>query len=268
MDMESTLTLHTGRTMPILGLGTWDLSNNTADTIAYAIEIGYRMIDTSSDYGTQGAVGDAIKKQQLPRDSLFITTKVEETDDAYEAAKRYVEDMGTGYADLILIHRPPDDGAGEALWEGLIRARDEGITRDIGVSNYTTDLMDELYEASDERPVVNQIEWTPFGNDMNILSYCNSNRIVLQAYSPLTRGLRLDDKTLQQLATKHEKSPAQILIRWNLQTGTVPIVKANQRQHLEENLEVFDFELSDEDMSILNNLNENWSSLSDSPMYV
>jgi len=265
MDKNATIQLHTGNSIPVFGLGTWELDIDTADTIAYALEIGYPLIDTSSDYRTQPGIGEGIKKSKLARSSIFITTKVEETDDAYERTKSNLSELGTEYVDLMVVHRPPTTGAGEELWEGLIKAKKEGLVKDIGVSNYSIDLINKLIEASGEVPVVNQIEWSPFGHSIDMLNYCKEKNIIIQAYSPLTRTTRLDDETLNNIAKKYKKSPAQILIRWNLQLGTVPIPKANQRKHLYEDIDVFDFEITKEDMDTLTNLNENYSSLGGLP---
>lgn len=261
MDKNSTIKLHTGNSIPVFGLGTWQLTINTAETIAYAIELGYPMIDTSSDYGTQSGIGEGMKKSGIKREDIYIVTKVEETDDAYERTKSNLEELDLDYVDLMLIHRPPPTSAGEELWESLIRAKDEGLIKDIGVSNYSTVLIQRLIDFSEEVPVLNQIEWSPFGYSDEMVEYCAKNKILIQAYSPLTRAKRLDDPTLTQIAGKYSKSPAQLLIRWNLQRGTVPIPKANQRQHLEEDIDVFDFTITDEDLRRLNGLNETYSSL-------
>lgn len=265
MTKDSKIALHTDNLMPVMGLGTWELTHDTARIVEYAIDLGYRMIDTSSDYGTQPAIGEAIKNSAVKREELFIVTKIEETDDAYEDAKAYVKEMGLSYADLILIHRPPEDGAGEELWEGLIQAQNEGITRDIGVSNYSIVLLDTLIENTGVVPVVNQIEWNPFGYSHEMMAYCGENDIIIQAYSPLTRSNRLNDPRLVEMANRYGKSPAQLLIRWNLQQETVPIPEANQKQHLEENINVFDFEIEDIDMAYLNSLNERYSALGSLP---
>lgn len=267
MDIISTVPLHIGRKMPILGLGTWQLNTDTANTIAKALQLGYRMVDTSSDYGTQPAVGEAIMKSVIDRRQIFVVAKVEETYDAHAATKEYLKEIGLEYVDLMLIHRPPPSSAGEDLWQGLMHARDEGLTKDIGVSNYSTEQVQGLIDDSGEAPAVNQIEWSPFGHSADMMEYCNGNGIVIQAYSPLTRSERLDDDLLNSLAAKYSKSPAQLLIRWNLQIGTVPIVKANQPQHLKENLNVFDFEISDDDMAALSGLNEDYSSVGQQPLY-
>ena len=251
--------------MPVLGLGTWQLTEDTASTVARALELGYRMIDTSGDYGTQPGIGEAVRSTGAERDSFYLVTKVEETDNAYRATHKNLSELGLEYADLVLIHRPPDDGVGEVLWEGLLQARREGLTKDIGVSNYSVEQMRELTEMTEEKPAVNQIEWTPLGCSEDMLEYCSENGIIIQAYSPLTRAKRLDDEPLVKLSRRYGKSPAQLLIRWNLERGTVPLPKASQAKHLEENLDVFDFELSEDDMTTLNRLNERYSSLGTLP---
>jgi len=244
-----------------MGLGTWQLTKNTAETVQYAIELGYHLIDTSSDYRTQPGIGKAIKNAGIAPEELYIASKVEETDDSYARTKSNLKELQLEYVDLMLIHRPPFIGVGEELWEGLIQAKNEGLVKDIGVSNYSVDLIELLIEKSGEVPAVNQIEWTPFGHSREMLDYCRQRKILIQAYSPLTRTKRLNDKTLNEIARIYGKSPAQILIRWNLQLGTVSIPKANQKPHLEEDLDVFDFELDEEDMRLLNGLNEHYSSL-------
>jgi 2,5-diketo-D-gluconate reductase A len=261
MDAQSTIPLSSANRMPVLGLGTWELTHHTADTVKRALQLGYRLIDTACDYGSQPGIGEAIRSAFVERSSIYLVAKVEETDDAYEATRKYLSDIGVDYADLMLIHRPPDTGVGEELWRGLARARQEGLTRDIGVSNYDVEQIERLSEKVGEQPAVNQIEWTPFGHSERMLDFCCSNHIVIQAYSPLTRAERLDEPVLKKIAAQHEKTSAQVLIRWNLQLGTVPLPKANLLAHLEENFAVFDFELSDEQMNRLSELNQSYSAL-------
>jgi diketogulonate reductase-like aldo/keto reductase len=251
--------------MPLLGLGTWQLTKNTIATIQEALQMGYRMIDTAEDYGTQSGIGEAIEKSGLDRKAIYLVAKVEETDDAYQATKKNLKELNLAYADLMLIHRPPHIGFGQELWEGLIQAKREGLTKDIGVSNYSSSQIQALIDTTGQVPTVNQIEWSPFGHSKEVLSYCRKNRIIIQAYSPLTRAKRLNDPALSNIAAKYSKTPAQLLIRWNLQLGTVPLPKANWINHQKENLEVFDFEIIDEDMELLSNLNENYSSLGSLP---
>jgi diketogulonate reductase-like aldo/keto reductase len=261
MRNPTTLPLNTGSQMPTLGLGTWQLTDDTPRAIENALSLRYRMIDTSGDYGTQEGIGQGIRRSGIDREDIYLVTKVEEDDDAYEATNRNLRELDIDYADLMLVHRPPESGAGTGLWEGLIQARADGLTRDIGVSNYSIDQIEELIHATREVPAVNQIEWSPFGWSPEMLDYCRERHIVIQAYSPLTRAERLNDQRLGKIAADYGKTSAQLVIRWNLQLGVVPLPKANTPDHLEENLSVFDFEVGDEDMTKLNNLNEQWSSL-------
>jgi 2,5-diketo-D-gluconate reductase A len=264
MNDTSKRRLRTGAQMPVLALGTWELTDDTAGTVGHALDVGYRMIDTACDYGSQRGIGEAIERRGT-REEVYLVAKVEETDDAYQATKKYLDEIGVDYADLMLIHRPPDDGVGEQLWDGLSRARQEGLARDIGVSNYSIEQLRELARATGEMPVVNQIEWSPLGHSEAMLKFCRDNDIVIQAYSPLTRAERLDDERLGDIAARYARTPAQILIRWNLQLGTVPLPKANRKEHLDENINVFDFEISAADMSALGGLNEHYSSLGSLP---
>ena len=265
MNPQSTVTLHSGSLMPILGLGTWQLTKDTARTVEAAFRLGYRMVDTSGDYGTQPSVGRAIKHSGLNREEIYLVTKIEETDDAYQATRKNLNQLQVAYADLMLIHRPPDSGAGEDLWAGLIRAKKDHLVRDIGVSNYSLKLIETLIDATGETPTVNQIEWSPFGHSDDILKYCQQHKIIIQAYSPLTRTKRLDDEALRTIASKYDKTSAQLLIRWNLQRGTVPLPKANQIEHLKENMHVFDFEINSHDMASISDLDDRYSSLGSLP---
>ncbi len=261
LSAESNLPLLSGRQMPVLGLGTWQLKHQTADSVGQALEAGYRMIDTSGDYHTQRGIGEALRAAACPRESVFITTKIEETGDPYEAVRTNLAELRLDYVDLVLIHRPPERGVGEDLWRGLRRAKREGMTRDIGVSNYSIEQIEELVYRTGELPVVNQIEWTPFGHSPRMLDFCHDNDIVIQAWSPLTRGTRLNDDKLAAMAARYGRTPAQLLIRWNLQLGVVPLPKANHANHQRDNLHVFDFEISQVDMNKLRTLNEHYSAL-------
>lgn len=269
MDPNSAISLNTGNPMPVSGFGTWPLKGDDAThAVAEALKQGYRMIDTSGDYGNQREVGRAIKDSGLNRQELFVITKIEPHQDAYSATAKNLKELGLSYVDLVLIHSPPAEGVGVELWEGLIQARDEGLTKDIGVSNYSCEQMDELIYATDEVPVVNQIEWSPFGHSMHMLDWADENEIIIQAYSSLTRAEKLDDDTMLKLAGKYNKTPAQIIIRWNLQHHVVPLIKASTREHMQENLNVFDFEITPEDMQDLDSLNEQYSVIAPKPLYI
>lgn len=258
---ESSHVLPSGNRMPLLGLGTWHLTHRTVDCLCSALELGYRMIDTSLDYHTQRGIGDAIRASGFDRDDLYIVTKVEPDEDGYEATRKNLAQMKTNYADLVLIHRPPKDGMQAKAWEGLRRAKREGLVHDIGVSSYSIEQIEELVYRSGELPAVNQIEWSPFGHSPSMLDFCRDNGILIQSWSPLTRGERLSDERVGAMAARYGKTPAQLLLRWNLQMGVVPLPKANHVQHQRDNLHVFDFEITPTDMAKLTGLNEHYSAL-------
>lgn len=261
LTLESTRRLRTGREMPVLGLGTWMLTSHTRDLVANALRLGYRMIDTSGDYHTQPGIAVALNELAPPRDEIYITSKVETDQDSYQSTCRNLEELGLEYLDLVLIHEAPEKGVGEDLWRGLIRARDEGKARDIGVCSYKIAQLQELIDITGEVPAVHQLEWSPFGHSLDMLSFCAAHGIQLQAYSPLTRGKRLEDERLARIAAKYEKSPAQLILRWDLQHGVVPIPKSGRADHQQENLEIFDFDIEAIDMATLDGLNERFSAL-------
>jgi 2,5-diketo-D-gluconate reductase A len=261
LKANSTVPLLSGNQMPLLGLGTYELRHHTPEAVTQALAAGYQMIDTAADYHTQRGIGEALRHCGLPRDSVYIVTKIEETDDSFEATRVNLAELRLDHADLVLIHRPPDRGVGEVLWQGLRRAKREHLTRDIGVSNYSIEQIEELVYRTGELPAVNQIEWSPFGHSPRMLDFCFDNHIVIQAWAPLTHGLRLNDDKLTSMAARYGRTPAQLLIRWNLQLGVVPLPKANHPQHQQENIEVFDFEIRQMDMVKMRTLNEHYSSM-------
>jgi 2,5-diketo-D-gluconate reductase A len=258
---ESTVDLRGGAKMPVIGMGSWMLTSHTAEVVQHGFELGYRMVDTSADYHTQSGVGRALLRSDVPRDAVFISTKVEETEDGYDATVKNLKELRLAYADLVLIHRAPKTSVGEKIWRGLMRARDEGLTRSIGVCSYKIAQIQALADQTGEMPAVHQIEWSPFGHSLDMLNFCRSQEIVVQAYSPLTRGQRLKDERLAEIALKYGKTPAQVILRWNLQHGVVPIPKAYREDHQRQNLAVFDFELDATDMAILDGFNERFSAL-------
>ncbi|HET9862795.1 MAG TPA: aldo/keto reductase, partial [Steroidobacteraceae bacterium] len=245
--------------MPLLGLGTAELTVRTVDTICNALELGFRMIDTCADYHTQRGIGEALRAAGVDRNAIFVITKVGPDEDAYAAVGKSLAQLRLDYLDLVLLQAPPQFGVGESSWQALRRARREGLTRDIGVSNYSIDCIEELVYRSGVLPAVNQVEWSPFGHSPRMLDFCRDNDIVIQAASPLTRARRLDDAKLGVMAARYGKTPAQLLIRWNLQLGVAPLPKANHVTHQRENLNVFGFEILPQDMARLNALNEHFS---------
>lgn len=250
----------------MLGLGTWQLTGNAAaEGVRHALEIGYRLVDTADDYRNQPEIGEALRSAPVERDEVFVVSKVEEHEDAHAATRERLEELGLEQLDLCLIHRPPGTDPGESLWQGLIDAKGDGLAREIGVSNYSREQIDRLIEATGETPVVNQIEWSPFGYSDAVLEHAREKGIVIQAYSPLTRGERLDDETLREVGSAHDKTPAQVLLRWDLQVGAATVPKAASPEHRQENLEVFDFQLDDAEMRRLSELNERYSALAGLP---
>jgi len=258
---ETCRILPSGNRMPLIGLGTRDLTVRTVETLCNALELGFRMIDTAADYHTQRGIGDAIRACGFERDAIFITTKVEPDEDNYSATRKHLAQMRLDHVDLVLLREPPGHGVGEMAWQGLRRAKREGLARDIGVCNYSIDCIEELVYRTGEMPAVNQVEWSPFGHSPRMLDFCRENEILIQAWSPLTRATRLNDDKVGAMAARYGKTPAQLLIRWNLQMGVVPIPKANHVQHQRENLHVFDFEILPQDMTRLNALNEHYSAM-------
>jgi 2,5-diketo-D-gluconate reductase A len=257
----SIVRLRNGREMPVLGLGSWMLTTHTAESVMHAFELGYRMVDTSADYRTQAGIGRAIQRSDVPRESLFISMKVEENEDGYAATVRNLREIKLAYADLVLIHRAPKTNVGEKVWRGLMRARDEGLARSIGVCSYQVAQIQALADQTGEMPAVHQLEWSPFGHSLDMLNFCRANDVALQAYSPLTRGKRLNDERVAAIAMKCGKTPAQVFLRWNLQHGVVPLPKAYREDHQRQNIALFDFELDAADMAALDALNERFSAL-------
>jgi diketogulonate reductase-like aldo/keto reductase len=251
--------LPSGSRMPLMGLGTWELTFHTVETLCNALELGFRMIDTAPDYHTQRGIGDAVRACGFERGNVFVITKVDPAEDTYAALGKCLTQMRLDYVDLALIHEHPEPGGGEQAWQGLRRAKRQGLVRDIGVSSHSIDAIEELVYRSGEMPAINQVEWTPFGHSPRMLDFCRENEIMIQAWSPLTHGRRLGDDKLGPMAARYGKTPAQLVLRWNLQLGVVPLPKANHVQHQRENLNVFDFQILPQDMARLNALNEHYS---------
>lgn len=258
--------LQSGRPMPAIGFGTWQMTGDDAyEGVTDALEEGYRLIDTSGDYHNQARVGEALRNSPVPREAVFVTSKVEEDEDTRAATRERLDELLLDRLDLCLLHRPPDSGAGEDLWQGLIDAREDGLADEIGVSNYSNSLIERLIEATGVVPAVNQVEWTPFGHSEELRAHARERGIVIQAYSPLTRGERLDHPVLSEIAAAHGVTAAQVLLRWILQRGEAAVPKASSPEHRRENLAAFDFELSDEEVDRLTGLNEHYSALAGLP---
>ncbi len=226
-----------------------------------ALSIGYRHIDTARIYGNERDVGKALSKSSLSREEVFVTTKLWNEDQGYDSALRACESslkrLGVSYLDLYLIHWPVPKLRDES-WRAMVKLLKEGKCRAVGVSNFTVRHLNELANASDVVPAINQVEFSPFLYQKDLLDYSMKHGIQLEAYSPLTRGERLNHAEIVNLAKKHRRSPAQILIRWSLQHGLVVIPKSVNPERIRENSEVFSFEIPTSDMKILDSLNEDF----------
>ena len=261
LTLGSRVTLNDGNKMPVLGLGMWQAGSGkeTRKAVAYALQIGYRLFDTAKLYGNERDVGVAVRESGIPREEIFVTTKLWNNDHGYESALRAFEksrrELGLDYVDLYLIHWPVP-GLRHESWKALLKLHDGGLARSIGVSNYTIRHLEELLPATPIPPAVNQVEFHPFLYQKELLQFCVSNRIQLEAYSPLTRGHRLKHPVINQVAAKYKRTSAQVLIRWSLQHGLVVIPKSIRPDRIRENAAVFDFELKREDMERLDSLDE------------
>ncbi|KAG0222961.1 aldo/keto reductase [Mortierella sp. GBAus27b] len=264
--LHSTRTLIDGKPIQVLGLGVYQSAagKEAEDAILWALQAGYRHIDTATAYDNEESVGNAIRKSGIPRDQIFVTTKLTEDDQGYESAIAALElslqKLGLDYVDLYLIHAPLCGS--ESRWQSWLALQElvkRGKVKSIGVSNYGVHHLKELLDMKPEiLPTVNQIEVHPWLIRADIIEYCRENDIAVEAYSPLCQAIKLKDDKVVAIAKKHSKSPAQVLIRWSLQNGNIVIPKSVKKNRIEENANVFDFNLTDEDMAVLNSMNENF----------
>lgn len=256
------VTLNDDRTMPTLGIGVAELSEaETERAVSTALELGCRLIDTAKVYGNEAAVGRAIAASGIPREEVFVTTKLANADQgltaAIEACKASLERLGMDYVDLYLVHWPaPSLGMYVDSFGGLIQTRELGLARSIGVCNFTANHLDDVIDLAFETPSVNQIELHPLLNQAELRAANAERGIITQAYSPLAVGRLLDHPTVTAIAGEYGKTPAQVLIRWSLQLGNVVIPRSAQPERIAANLDVFGFELADEHMESLGGLND------------
>jgi 2,5-diketo-D-gluconate reductase A len=256
------VTLNDDNTMPVIGLGVGELSDaETEASVAAALEAGYRLIDTASAYGNEAAVGRAIASSGLPREEVFVTTKLATSDQGFQssqdALKASLERLGLDYVDLYLIHWPAgEQGKYVDSWGGLMSSQGAGLTRSIGVANFTEEHLSNIVDLSFVAPVVNQIELHPLLNQAELRAVNESRGVVTEAYGPLGVGRLLDNPAIVSIAESHDKTPAQVLIRWSIQLGNVVIPRSSSPERVTSNLDVFDFELTDDDMASLNGLDE------------
>ena len=252
----NTLQLASGGTVPQLGLGTWRLTGGDCETaVRKALDMGYRHIDTAEMYGNHREVAAGIAASGVDRSEIFLTTKVWSSNlrknEVFESFDRDLAELNTDYVDLLLIHWPNSSvplaetlGAFDELVEG-------GKVRNIGVSNFPSSLVEEAVDTAEQPIVTNQVECHPFLNQSKLLNTCRRHQVTLTAYSPLARGRVLDDETVGSIAENHGKSPAQVALRWQIQRGVIVIPKASSADHLRANMDIFDWNLSDEEMETI-----------------
>lgn len=262
LTIQSTLRLNNGIDIPRFGLGVFRAAagHEAKDAVLCALSAGYRSIDTAKVYGNERDVGEAIRASGLPRGEIFVTTKLWNNDHGYDAAMRAFDgslsDLGLDYLDLYLIHWPVA-GLRNDSWKALAKIAEQKRCRAVGVSNYTVRHLKELMNNSSVIPAVNQVELSPFLTQPELVSFCRGHGIAVEAYSPLTKGLKLSDPRILAIAGPHQKTAAQVMIRWALQRDFIVIPKSSKPARIQENAAVFDFELSEADMAALDALNEN-----------
>ena len=244
-----------GRQLPMLGLGVWQVPNDQTcvNAVRWALELGYRHIDTAQAYENEESVGRALRDSGVPRDAMFVTTKFFPSNrDPVAAIEQSLRRLGVDYVDLYIIHWP--EGGPTWAWPGMERARELGLARSIGVSNFSATELDQVMAAGMVRPAVNQVEFNPVHYRRGLLDACVKQDVALEAYSPLGTGRHLSDKTVRRVAGRAGRTPAQVLLRWCLQHGIPVIPKSTHRERIAENAQIFDFALSDEDMAALDSL--------------
>ncbi|MFE7061662.1 aldo/keto reductase [Sutcliffiella sp. NPDC057660] len=248
--------------MPWFGLGVYKVEEGqeVESSVKMAIQAGYRSIDTAAIYKNEDGVGKAIKEAGVPREELFITTKVWNADQGYEstlaAFEASMEKLGLEYLDLYLVHWPVK-GKYVDTWKALEKLYADGKVRAIGVSNFHIHHLQDILDVAEVKPMVNQVEYHPKLSQVELLNFCKENGIQMEAWSPLMQGELLQNEVLMELSEKYNKSVAQIILRWDLQNGVVTIPKSVKEHRIKENADIFDFEITDEDMQKIHALNEN-----------
>jgi diketogulonate reductase-like aldo/keto reductase len=261
LTINSTAELLNGIEMPRLGLGVWRAKDGqeTESAVAAALKAGYRSIDTASMYENEQGVGRAVRASGIPREQVFITTKVWNNEQGYDstlkAFRNSLDRLGMDYADLYLVHWPVV-GKYKETYRALEELYDQGLVRAIGVSNFNIHHLEDLMGSCRIKPMVNQVEMHPLHTQKKLFAFCRKEGIQLESWRPLMQG-RLDLPLIEELAAKYGKTPAQIVLRWHLQLGAVTIPKSTQEGRIRENAGLFDFELEPEDMNRIDALNQN-----------
>ena len=256
-----TISLANGVEMPRLGLGTYKSAEggDVEGAVAYALKIGYRGIDTASMYNNERGIGSAIAESGLPRQAIFLATKVWNDEQGYDktlaACERSLRRLGTDYIDLYLIHWPRPETTD--TWRAMERLLAEGTARAIGVCNHLQHHLESLFETADVPPMVNQYEFHPWLQQPDLLAWCQDRDIVVQAWAPLIRGRGGEIPELVKIGDSHGKSPSQVALRWILQHGAVTIPKSTHRERIAENADLYDFSLSDDEMRAIDLVDRN-----------
>ena len=256
--------MNDGADLPAIGFGTVKVKGaQGVNTVQSAIEAGYRLIDTSTNYNNEGMVGEAVRRSSVAREELMISSKLPGHSHGYDRAILMIQEslyrLGLDYFDKYLIHWPlPKQGQYEEAWQALVDAQKFGLIRTIGVSNFLPEHLENIIEKTGVTPATNQIERHPYFNNNELVEYNKSRGIVTEAWSPLGREINdvLTNDTIQEIAEKHGKQPAQIIIRWNFQCDVLTVVKSDNAKHQQANLDVFDFELDEEDMNRIDSLDK------------
>ncbi|MCA1056556.1 aldo/keto reductase [Rossellomorea aquimaris] len=261
-NLQSKKTLHNGIEIPYVGLGVFQMKDprETVESVKTAIDNGYLSIDTAAVYENEESVGEGVRQSGAKRDDLFITSKVWNSDQGYDTTLKAFETslkkLEMDYLDLYLIHWPVE-GKYKDTWKALERLYSEGLVKSIGVSNFHQHHLEDLMNTSNEKPVINQIECHPVLNQGDLKSFCQSENIAVEAWSPIAQGRVLDEPVLKQIAEAHGKSSAQVILRWHLQNDVVIIPKSVHANRIKENADLFNFELSSDEMNQINDLNKN-----------
>src|SRR4029450_3348317 len=247
-----------GNEVPLLGLGVWQLPNGPecVNAVRWALELGYRHIDTAQAYGNEESVGLGLRESGVEREEVFITTKfLPGRKDPVAEAESSLQRLGVDHLDLYIIHSPR--GGPTWAWPGMEQARELGFARSIGVSNFGVDELRQLLATATVPPVVDQVQFSPYEYRKALLDSCRQNGIALEAYSPLGTGRHLTSDTVERSARRHGRTPAQVLLRWCIERGIPVIPKSTHRERIAENAQVFDFSLSAEDLAELDALDPN-----------
>ncbi len=263
LKINSRKKLNNGTEIPVLGFGTYRLTGEkqVKEAVTAALETGYRLIDTAQMYENEEYVGEAIRESGIPREEIFLTTKLDNDQHGFDKAKKSfdksMDRLRLGYIDLFLIHWPIE-GLRVESWRALVDIYNQGGAKTIGVSNYTIRHLKELFANSDVKPSINQVEFNPFNFQNDLLFFCKEEGIHIEGYTPLSRANKFKNKTIQEISRNYSRSPARVMLRWAIQHNVIPLPKSSHSDRIKENAGIFDFSIDENDMEKLDSLNENY----------